>query len=396
MLIAVYAATVSSTPPSRLAARAPYAEVTVGGERVALLRDGEQAYPAMLAAIAAAKRTICFETYILRDDATGLRFLDALVERASAGVLVLLLYDAWGSRVSEATLERLREAGVVVRPFRPWRFTGSLLRSIAQHRRRNHRKSLVVDGDVAFTGGMNVADDYAPVEDGGAGWRDTHLRIVGPSAQKLETLFLETWRRNHGPRVDASRFVRARAPSASGLRIVGNGFVRDKKQVRTAYLEAFSHAKQRIFVTNAYFLPPARVVRELTAAARRGVRVAVILAATTDVKLVLHAARGLYPKLLRGGIELYEWSDARVLHAKTAVVDGHWTTVGSTNLDPLSLMRNLEVNAIVEDATFGAAAERLFLEDLAGCRRITFDELRRYGPVARLLSWLAWRLRLWL
>jgi len=387
---------VPSTPPPKLAARAPYAEVMVGDERVALLRDGEQAYPAMLAAVAEARRTICFETYILRDDATGQRFLDALVERAHAGVLVLLMFDAWGSRVSDATLERLREAGIVVRPFRPWRFTGSLLRSIAQHRRRNHRKSLVIDGAVAFTGGMNIADDYAPVEDGGAGWRDTHLRIVGPSAERLEALFLETWRRNRGPRVAPERFALRGEPAAAGLRIVGNGFVRDKKQVRAAYLEAFRRATERIFVTNAYFLPPAGVVRELVAAARRGVRVAVVLAATTDVKLVLHAARGLYPKLLRGGIELYEWTDARVLHAKTAVVDGRWTTVGSTNLDPLSLMRNLEVNAIVEDATFGAAAERLFLEDLGGCRRITFDELRRHGPIARALSWLAWRLRLWL
>lgn len=374
----------------------PYVECAIDGQDVALLRDGEQAYPAMLAAIATAERTICFETYILRDDATGQRFLDALMQKARVGVTVLLMFDAWGSRVSDASLEALAEAGVVVRPFRPWRFAGTLARTLARHRRRNHRKSLVVDGRVAFTGGMNVSDDYAPVVDGGGGWRDTHLRIVGPSARSLEALFLETWRRNRGPKVAPDSFDRPAAPASSALRIVGNGFVRDSKRVRRAYLEAFAGARERIFLTNAYFLPPPGVLRQLIAAARRGVRVAVILAATTDVKLVLWAARGLYPSLLRGGIEVYEWNDGRVLHAKTAVVDGRWTTVGSTNLDALSLMQNLEVNAIVLDETFGAAAERLFLEDVARCRRVTFDDVGRYGLVERVLSWLAWRLRLWL
>jgi cardiolipin synthase len=382
----------SSVPP----VPKPYAERVLGEDAVALLRDGEQAYPAMLAAIAGAERTICFETYILRDDTAGKRFLDALMERARTGVCVLLMFDAWGSRVSDATLEALEASGVTVRPFRPWRFAGSLARSLARHRRRNHRKSLVVDGRVAFTGGMNVSDDYAAVSDGGEGWRDTNLRIEGPSARSLERLFLETWRRNRGPKPDLTRFGDGPVRASPRLRIVGNGFVRESKRVRRAYLEAFAGARERIFITNAYFLPPANVVRQLVAATKRGVRVAVILAATTDVKLVLYAARGLYPVLLRGGIELYEWTDERVLHAKTAVVDGRWTTVGSTNLDPLSLMQNLEVNAIVDDAGFGASAEQLFLEDLGRCRRITVDDVSRYGLLERALSWLAWRLRLWL
>lgn len=392
----MYPLPVTSNPKEGYASAETYAEVIVGEEQVALLRDGEQAYPAMLEAIANAKETIVFETYILREDSTGQMFLAALTERARAGVLVLLMFDAWGSDISESTLDGLRAAGVLVSPFRPWRFTGSWLRSIANHRRRNHRKSLVVDGGVAFTGGMNIADDYAPVEVGGGGWRDTHLRIVGPSARVLEALFLETWRRNRGAHVDRSKFARGKVVASKGIRIVGNGFVRDKKQVRAAYLQAFAGSRERIFVTNAYFLPPPGVVRELVRAARRGVRVVVILAATTDVKLVLHAARWLYPRLLRGGIELHEWAGSRVLHAKTAVVDGRWTTVGSTNLDPLSLMRNLEVNALVESEPFGAAAERMFLEDLASCRHITFEDLRHYGPLTRALSWLAWRFRLWL
>lgn len=381
-----------SVPPSPPC----WAEVQVGGERVTLLKDGEQAYPAMLSAIAAAKETICLETYILRDDATGQRFFEALKERARDGVLVLLMFDAWGSDVSEAALALLREAGVRVSAFRPWRLAGSLARTLSRHRRRNHRKSLVVDGAVGFTGGMNISDDYAAIGDGGSGWRDTHLALVGSGARALEALFLETWRRNGGPGFDERRFRRAEAAVSPLLRIVGNGFVRDRKLVRRAYEEAFAHAKFRIFVTNAYFLPPARLVRLLLSAAGRGVQVAVVLAATTDVKLVLYAARVLYPLLLGAGVELYEWTDARVLHAKTAVVDGRWTTVGSTNLDPLSLTKNLEVNAIVVDSELGAAAERLFWDDLTHCRRITVESLERYNVFERALSWLAWRVRLWL
>ncbi len=383
-------------PPSQSEFPAIWAEVRVGENLVKLLKDGDQAYPAMLAAIAAATETICLETYILRDDATGNRFLDALCSRARAGVVVLLMFDAWGSDVSGAALNSLREAGVHVSAFRPWRLSGSIARVLARHRRRNHRKSLVVDGSVGFTGGMNVSDDYASVADGGAGWRDTHLGIVGPGARALETLFLETWRRNRGPAFDRSRFRRPAVVESSSLRIVGNGLVRGRKLVRRAYEEAFSLAKDRIFVTNAYFLPPPQLVRTLIGAASRGVRVAVVLAGTTDVKLVLYAARGLYPALLGAGIELYEWSGEHVLHAKTAVVDGRWTTVGSTNLDPLSLTMNLEVNAIVVDREFGAAAERLFIADLVHCRRISFDSLERYGLFERVLSWLAWRVRLWL
>lgn len=384
--------------PSALAPRPPFAEVEVGGERVALLRDGEQAYPAMLEAIAAARRTVCLETYILRDDATGQRFFAALSERARAGVLVLLMYDAWGSDVAEASLAKLAEAGVKVSAFRPFRIVRSLSRAVARHGRRNHRKSLVVDGRVGFTGGMNVADDYAPVADGGGGWRDTHLRVSGPSARALEALFRETWRRNRGPGYDATRFEGDPGvlPAAGAVRIVGNGFVRTRKEVRRAYEQAFEAARERIFVTNAYFLPPPSLLRRLFAAAKRGVRVAVVLAATTDVKTVLYAARWLYPRLLYAGIELYEWTDGRVLHAKTAVIDGAWTTVGSTNLDTLSLSRNLEVNAIVVDEALGAAAERLFVDDLAHCRRITFDDLASFGPLERALSWLAWRMRSWL
>lgn len=382
----------TSTP---LALRAPYAEVRLGPNRVSLLRDGEQAYPAMLAAIAQARHTICLETYIFRDDPTGVRFIEALAERGRAGVEVLVLFDAWGSDLSDESLARLRDSGVKVHAFLPLRFGFGLKKVLARLLRRNHRKSLVVDGHLGFTGGLNLSDEYAAVADGGAGWRDTHLRIEGASAQELEALFLTTWRRQKGPRFDERRFVRPRTGACTAISVVGNDFALHQKAIRKAYLDAIGRAKERIFLTHAYFLPPGKLLKALYKAVRRGVRVAVIVAATTDVKLVLWGARGLYPKLLKNGVEVYEWQ-GRVLHAKTAVVDGRWATVGSSNLDALSLRQNLEVNAVVVDERFGAAMERLFLDDLTHCDAITPSTVREYGLGRRLLSWLAWQLRHWL
>lgn len=375
--------------------REPYAEVVLGPNRVALLRDGYQAYPAMLAAIALAQHTVCLETYILRDDRTGKRFIDALCERARAGVEVMVLFDGWGSSVSAEGLEHLRLAGVKVHAFLPLRYDVGLKRIAARLLRRNHRKSLVVDGEVGFTGGLNITDEYAAVADGGEGWRDTHLRIEGSGAIQLEALFLTTWRKQKGPRFDEGRFVRPRAVACTALSIVGNDFALHQKAIRKAYVDAIGRAKQRVFLTQAYFLPPGKLLKTLYKAVRRGVRVAVIVAATTDVKVVLWGARGLYPKLLKQGIEVYEWQ-GRVLHAKTAVIDGTWGTVGSSNLDSLSLRQNLEVNAVVVDAAFGQAMERLFVEDLAHCERVTLETVRGYGLIHRLLSWLAFQLRHWL
>lgn len=375
--------------------RVPWAEVRVGPNRVALLKDGYQAFPAMLEAIAAAQQTICLESYILCDDGLGTRFVNALAERARAGVEVLLMYDTWSSEVAEETVEELRRAGVRVLAFRPMRFA-QLGRLVGRLMRRNHRKTLVVDGQVGFTGGLNISDDYAAEVDGGRGWRDTHVRIVGPTAQDLERLFLETWRRTRGPRFAQERFVRPRAATCANIKIVGNDFALDTKAIRRAYTEAFGRAASRILLTHAYFLPPAKLLRALIAAARRGVRVAVILAGTTDVRLVLYAARGLYPRLLRAGVEVYEWNDGKVLHAKTAVADGLWATVGSSNLDPLSLRQNLEVNAIVLDAPFASALERLFNEDLTHCVRVTRDMVKAWGLFQRFGSWFAFRLRHWL
>ncbi len=385
-----------ASPRETTLQRPPWAEARVGPNLVAVLKDGYQAYPAMLAAIEAARRTICLESYILLDDEVGLRFLGALMGRARAGVEVLVMYDAWGSVLSAQTLEQLAEAGVKVLAYRPLRFGDPISRLFAKLKRRNHRKSLTVDGVVGFTGGLNIGNDYAAVVDGGAGWRDTHLRIEGPDAQALERLFLKTWKEQRGPRIDDARFVRPRVAGCEKLRVVGNDFALDRKGIRRAYEAAFDRASARIYLTHAYFLPPSKMLKGLMRAAQRGVHVAVILAATTDVKIVLYAARGLYPRLIKNGVQVYEWRAGHVLHAKTAVVDGTWSTIGSSNLDALSLRQNLEVNALITEPVLCQALERLFVEDLSHCERVTLADVKAYGLVQRVLSWLAFRVRHWL
>lgn len=373
----------------------PFAEMDVGAHRLALLKDGGQTFSAMLEAIAGAQRTVCLETYILRGDRTGWRFADALSERARAGVEVSLLYDAWGSSVPAALIESLHQAGVRTAAFHPLRFSGRRRELIGRLTRRDHRKSLIVDSQIGFTGGINISDDYAAVEDGGRGWRDTHLRIIGPAAVELEYFFLNTWRRVGGVPVNEERYGGHHRRADPLVTVITSDLRHGRLSIKDAYRQAISSAKERIWITNAYFLPTLLFIRELTAAAKRGVDVRIMVAGTTDVRAVLEASRSIYEVLLNAGARLFEWQ-GRVLHAKTAVVDGRWSTVGSSNLDQQSLRHNLEVNAIVASEQFARALEDMFEEDLEHCEEIVAEHWQRRGPIARATSWGAWLLRDWL
>lgn len=379
---------------------APYFETTIGHNKVALLKDGEQAFPAMLAAIASAKSTVCLESYIIREDTTGLRFVSALQARAAAGVEVLLMYDPFGDDLSSGTRARLEVAGAKVLRYRPITLPAIWGRLRMRLLRRNHRKSLVVDGQIAFTGGLNISDVYAPIKEGGQGWRDTHVRVEGPAAVQLERLFLSTWNNNGGAPYDAARFERPAQSGISRIAFVSNEFNPGRRFIQRAYVEVLKRASFRVFLTFAYFVPPNRILLLLERAARRGVQVTIILAGSTDVAVLQLAARGLYPRLLEAGVELYEYvADAkhrRVLHAKTGVVDGLWSTVGSSNFDPISLRHNLEVNAVFVDKNLARGLEAMFYEDLKDCTRIRPEMAAQRGILQRVLSTLALRVRRWL
>ncbi len=365
----------------------------VGAHRVALLKDGGQAFPAMLAAIGAARSTICLETYILRADRTGMLFAEALAERARAGVEVSVLYDAWGSSLSGGYLALLHGAGVRTLEYHPIRFLGR--ETWRRLGRRDHRKALVVDSRVGFTGGINISDNYAAVEDGGSGWRDTHLRLEGPAVQELEYFFRSTWQRARGAPLDERRYGVPNRRADPLVSVTSSHQRHARTSIRDAYRDAIRSAQERVWITNAYFLPQLRFLRDLTDAARRGVDVRVMVGGTTDVRAVLFASRSIYEILLGAGVRMFEW-EGRVLHAKTAVVDGRWATVGSSNLDQQSLRMNLEVNAMLRDPGFAAALERMFVEDLTHCREISAERWLRRPAWIRAASWGAYLLRNWL
>jgi cardiolipin synthase A/B len=364
------------------------------GNDVTLLRAGGETFPAMLEAIAAARRSVAFEVYIYLSDDTGTRFAEALIERARAGVTVRLLFDAIGSfGVSGALLDRMRDAGVRIceyHPVVPWRHRWNVFR-------RDHRKILVVDDEVAFTGGLNIADEYASMEDGGKGWHDLHCRVRGPIVNDLSRLFRKTWLSTGGDAYPAP--PRAEAVTAAAgpvpMHVVNNGERRRRGVPRRAYLMAFKAARESIWIENAYFLPDRGVRRALVRAARRGVDVRVIVPGRSDVKAIEYAGLYVYRRLAHNGVRIFRWSGV-MLHAKTAVVDRVWSIIGSYNFDARSLFYNLEVAVEALDRRVGEVVAEQFRSDQA--LSVAFDE-RSWTSLAwwrKALAWAAFQVRRWL
>jgi cardiolipin synthase len=324
-----------------------------------LLDGGREAYPAMLAAIRGARSDVFLEVYAFSPEGVGAEFIAVLSAAARRGVRVQVVVDAWGSAPGTAEIEAsLAAAGCDVEVW------GSVLGVLAGRLRRNHRKILAVDGEVAFVGGLNIADEYGVPDPppGEAPWADLAIEIRGPVAAWLQ---------------DRARRERGRSPSGPvrvWLSGIGGG-----GRLRRRYLKSFGAARSRIHVAHAYFLPDRHIVRSIAAAARRGVSVRLVLAGRSDVALAAPATRRLYRKLLRAGVEIAEWSRS-VLHAKAAAVDGERLLVGSFNLDPFSLA-NLEALAEVELPEVASAAERWIAARFDEGERIT---LARIGEGTRL------------
>lgn len=362
---------------------------------VRLLRDGEETFPAMLEAIATATDRVHCEVFTLRDDATGRRFSDAFCDRARAGVDVRIVYDGVGSMTTPETFfTRMRDAGVRAYPFHPvapWRRHWGLSR-------RDHRKILVVDGTVGFAGGLNIDSCHASADQGGAGWRDTHARLVGPAVADLERHFLETWMHTADPRDAPLELLGYLTPpdraGEMGVRVVANRMRPGRSPIRRAYLHALVAAKKRAWITNPYFLPDARIVRALVSAARRGVDVRILVPEKSDVPAVDLAARPIFRHLLHRGVRVYQWTRG-ILHAKTAVIDDDWATVGSFNLDPVSFT-NLELNLIVSHTGFASAVQQMFLADLRTSGELVPTRVDRSPAHLRIAESMLHGLRHWL
>jgi cardiolipin synthase len=340
----------------------------VAGNEARLLNDGPATYEAMFKAIAAAKKHINFETYIFENDDVGKAFAEKLIAKRTEGVEVNVRYDSVGSIATDrGFFERLKAEGIKVVEYNPVipgkRGKGSL-------NNRDHRKILVIDGKVAFTGGINVSDVYSSGSSSASGsrksredgWRDTHIVVAGPVVAEFQKLFVENWREQKGPELESSSFFPAlQVQGPHRLRVMPANAGETSEIYRT-FLSAINSADTSIHLTMAYFVPDARTIEALTAAANRGVDVTIILPGYSDFWAVFHAGRAHYSALLDAGVRIYERRDA-LLHAKTAVIDGVWSTVGSSNLDWRSFVHNDEVNAVVLGAEFASEMERMFASD---------------------------------
>jgi cardiolipin synthase len=355
---------------------------TGGTDEYALFTEGDELYSAMICSIGAARDRVDLEAYIYAADEVGWRIGEALAAKARAGVRVRVLVDAAGSLFSFShSLERyLQQQGVKVRRFHRWSWRRPL-----RFYRRNHRKLLAIDGREAYVGGFNLHRESSRSVYGPARWRDTHVRMSGGLAGHAAALFDAFWAGDHrwSPR-SAQETGDALVPNHS--RICGH-------QVHCLYTRLFHRAERWLFVTTPYFVPDHRTQNELVQAARRGVDVRLLLPGKSDVPIARWAARAAYRKLLSAGIRLFEYQP-RVLHAKTAVVDGVVATVGTANLDYRSLFVNYELNLFSANRGLCGALKEQFLADLTGAVEVTAPGWSRRpwsGMVAESVGWMARR-----
>jgi cardiolipin synthase A/B len=370
-------------------------EQFVQGNTVRLLRDGREAFPAMLKAIAGARFQILLEMYWFGGK-LGAQFVEALVEAKKRGVEVAMIYDALGSiDTPDSLFKPLIEAGIALveyHPLLPWkrRFQFGRISS------RDHRKVLVVDEDIGFTGGLNIADQWLPVEDGGAGWRDDCIQVQGPAAGRLAARFHRVWGIEGGAPIQGEPSVAESPPSRAGVqnvRVLGEAYRRNRLEIVRAYIAHIWNAQERVWIRNSYFVPDFPVARALRHAARRGVDVRIILPGKIDIKVVRYASRAMWGSLLRAGVRIYEWDGDQILHAKSAVIDSEWSTVGTFNLDHRSAFANLEINLAVRDHAFGGVMDRSFEQDFTLSREVDPHEFRFRSLGDRFLELFTYQFR---
>ena len=363
------------------------------GNRVTLLADGQATYAAMFKALESAKDHINLESYIIEDDETGRKFADLLLKKEREGVQVHVIYDSLGSVLTPDTFfQRLSDEGIQVVAFNPLNPLAGEKKWGLTH--RDHRKILIVDGKVAIIGGVNISKVYSstPFKRGKnekipIHWRDTDIQIEGPAVAELQKLFLDTWmmQREEKPAL-RDYFPELKESGSALVRVIGSTPGETNRVPFIVYVSAISFAEKSIHLTNSYFFPDDQIIKALTDAARRGVDVKIILPGITDSLLALHAQRSYYSELLQAGVQLYEHSNS-LLHAKTAVVDSVWSTVGSTNMDYLSLLNNDEVNAIILGKEFAGEMEKMFTGDLANSKQIHWEEWKSRPLLPRTREW---------
>jgi cardiolipin synthase A/B len=375
------------------------------GNKVTLLVDGPATYAAMFKAIRKAEDHIHLETFIMEDieDETGAKLSDLLLQKQAAGVQVNILYDSLGSFSTPASFfQHLRDGGIQVTEFNPvnpakargkWRLAQS-----------DHRKILIVDGKVAFTGGVNISQVYSSGLSGRSEhapakipWRDTDVQIEGPAVAEFQKLFLDTWQRQKGAKLsERNYFPDLKKEQGNALvGVVGSSPGEANRITFILYVSAITFAEHSLHMTNAYFVPDRQTLEALRDAAMRGVDVKIILPGTTDSSLAQYAGQYYYSELLKSGVKLYRRQNV-LLHAKTLVIDDIWATVGSTNMDFWSFSTNDEVNAIILNREFATEMEKMFAADLLESVEIRLEEWGKRPLLSRIREWAAHLLSHWL
>ena len=413
------------------------------GNKVDLLIDGPATYQAMMKAIEGAKDHINMETYIIEDDEVGQKFSEAFIRKQQSGVQVNLIYDSVGSSgTPKAFFKTMSDAGVNVLEYNP--INPLTTRKGWDVNQRDHRKLLIVDGEIAFLGGINISSVYSSGSFGGGSsapstssikrtqeklkaenadpkrthqnsnlgpvlintpqhdpgtsktegtpWRDTHMQITGPVVAEFQKLYFDTWKSQKGKELAQKNYYPALINQGNEIvRAIGSSPDEPYSQIYSTLISAINSAETQVYLTNAYFVPDPQLLAALKEAVARGVDVRLLLPEKTDSGLVFHASRSFYDELLSAGVKIYEREGA-LLHAKTAEIDGVWATIGSTNLDWRSFIHNQEINAVMLGQDFGAKMQQMFEKDLSVSNQITLNAWRKRPVTMRLKEKAA---RLW-
>ena len=364
------------------------------GHAVRLLRNGEETFPAWLAAIEAARHRISLEMYIFNDDTIGRQFADALGRAARRGVEVRVMYDYVGCRATPADFfARMRAQGVHTIAYHKHRFWRPRFWALM---RRNHRKTLVCDGRVAFTGGLNIAIEWVGLSSGGGDWRDAVIQVEGPGVATIEAVFLRTWNRRamKWARLDPARLPQPAPAGDAQLVVISNSEMGERFAIRRAALHAVRESQQRIFLANPYFVPNRGVLRALQRAASRGVDVRLLLPMESDSAVLDLAARAVFGPLLAAGVHI--WQSRAVVHTKVLSVDDVFVSIGSYNFDHRSLAYNLEMVVNAVDARTSADVTAMLESDMAVSEELTRETFASRPLLVRLLERIAYAFRKWL
>ncbi|HTY56085.1 MAG TPA: phospholipase D-like domain-containing protein [Candidatus Binataceae bacterium] len=358
------------------------------GNKVTLLENAKATFDAMLTAIRGAKNSINIEMYIFDDGPIGQMFADALIERQRHGVQVNIMYDGLGSFLTPASFfDKMHQSGIALLEYRPLDpFEATLGWSFGH---RNHRKMVVVDGRIAFTGGINISEVYAsglrssssnaPL----SSWRDTDIEIEGPVVAEFQHIFIGEWQYQKGPPLNKRDYF-PKIPQAGEqiVRVIGS-IPERFSLIYVVLISAIENSESNVYITDAYFSPDRQLLRALENAARQGVDVRLLLPSESDEPFVVSAQRSHYKGLLKAGIKIYEWK-GKMLHAKTATIDGVWSTVGTSNLDWWSIARDNELNAIILSHSFGDQMNLMFKNDMESSNQVEPEQWEQRGFYERV------------